>query len=73
MPNDRLNVSQITTMGAKRLPILDVPRGWIKNSSIKMAHEVPTIVAELILASTTWRLDYRSASEHIERIQPGKL
>jgi len=56
MPKARLNTSQMMTIGAKRLPIFEVPKGWIKKSRIRMAHEVPTMVDLLISDLTTDRL-----------------
>ncbi len=39
------------------LPIFDVPNGWIKKSSTKMAQDTPTIVGVVIVASTILRLE----------------
>lgn len=44
MPNEKLKVSHIMTMGAKTVAILVVPNGWIKKSSTRIPHDVPTIV-----------------------------
>ena len=44
------------TIGANALPILDVPRGWIRKRQIKMAQVVPTMVDEEISDLTISRL-----------------
>lgn len=44
MPNEKLKVSHIITMGAKTVAILAVPNGCIKKSSTKIPHDVPTII-----------------------------
>ena len=48
MPKDKLNSSQMMTIGAKALPIFAVPKGWIRNRQIKMAQLVPTMVDEVM-------------------------
>lgn len=52
MPKERLNVSQIMTMGANELPIFDVPSGWMTKRSTKIPHVVPMMV-ELVMVGTT--------------------
>lgn len=44
------------TMGAKTLPIFDVPKGWIKKRRMRIAQVVPTIVDSVIFGCTTSRL-----------------
>lgn len=56
MPKERLNTIQMMTIGAKALPILDVPKGWIKKRQIKMAQVVPTMVDEVISDLTISKL-----------------
>ena len=56
MPNERLNSSQMMTIGAKALPILAVPKGWMRNRRIKMAQEVPMMVEEVMSGFTISRL-----------------
>lgn len=56
MPKEKLNSSHTMTIGAKALPILDVPKGWIRKRQIKMAQVVPTIVDEVMLGLTISRL-----------------
>lgn len=56
MPNEKLKVSQIMTMGAKTVAILVVPNGCIKKSSTRIPHDVPTIVERLISSFTISRL-----------------
>jgi len=53
MPNPALNPSQIMTIGANVTAIFVVPKGWIKNRRIRMAHVVPTIVGLVISGLTT--------------------
>ena len=62
MPNERLNSSQIMTIGAKALPILAVPRGWMMNRRIKMAQDVPMMVEEVMSGFTISRLRAYSAA-----------
>ena len=56
MPNARLNVSQMMTIGAKELPILDVPRGCIRNRHMRIPQDAPIIVDEVIFGTTTSNL-----------------
>lgn len=44
------------TIGAKALPIFDVPRGWMRKRRIKIAQVVPTMVDEVISGLTISRL-----------------
>ncbi len=53
MPNPALNPSQTMTIGANVTAIFVVPKGWIKNRRIRMAHVVPTIVGLVISGLTT--------------------
>ena len=53
MPKIALNNSQTMTMGAKADAILDVPRGWMRNSSTRMPQEIPTIAGVPIDGLTT--------------------
>ena len=72
MPNARLKVSQMMTIGAKRLPIFEVPKGWIRKSRIRIAHEVPTIVDLLMSGLTTVRLHWclvEAVRMHIKHLQ----
>lgn len=43
IPNVRLNVNQIITIGANELPSFEVPKGCTRNRTIKMAQVMPTI------------------------------
>jgi hypothetical protein len=45
MPEQRLKSNQMMTIGAKELAILVVPKGWIANRSMRIAHVTPMIVA----------------------------
>lgn len=56
IPKARLKNSQMMTIGAKRLPIFEVPKGWIRKSRMRIAHVVPTMVDLLISDLTTCRL-----------------
>ena len=60
MPKDRLNVSQMMTIGAKVVPILDVPRGCIKKRHMRMPQDAPIMVDDVILGTTTSNLGYIS-------------
>ena len=44
------------TIGAKELPILDVPRGCIRNRHMRIPQDAPIIVDEVILGTTTSNL-----------------
>ena len=56
MPKARLNMSQMITIGAKELPILDVPRGCIKKRHIRIPQDAPIMVDEVIFGTTTSNL-----------------
>lgn len=56
MPKQKLNMSQMITMGAKALPIFDVPSGWMRKRQIKMAQVEPTMVDEVMSGLTISRL-----------------
>ena len=44
------------TIGAKELPILDVPSGCIRNRHIRIPQDAPIIVDEVIFGTTTSNL-----------------
>ena len=54
------------TIGAKRLPIFEVPRGWIRNSRMRMPQVDPTMVDLLMLGWTTCNLFYQLANDTCE-------
>ena len=43
-----MKVSQMMTIGAKELPIFEVPRGCIKKRQIRIPQDEPTMVEEVI-------------------------
>jgi len=53
MPEQKLNSSQTTTMGAKDVPSLDVPNGWMAKRKTRMAHEMPTMADRDSVGSAT--------------------
>ena len=55
MPKAALNASQIMTTGAKNPAIFVVPRGWIRKSTMRMPHVVPTTVDLVMSGFTTMR------------------
>ena len=56
MPNERLNVSQMITIGANIVPILEVPSGCRTKSTTNIAQVTPTIVGLVMVGSTILRL-----------------
>lgn len=56
MPNTRLKRSHMMTIGAKELASLVVPKGWMRKSTTKIAHDTPTIVVLEISGATTSKL-----------------
>ena len=59
MPKQKLNISHIITIGAKALPIFDVPRGWMRKRTIKIAQVEPMMVDEVMSGLTISRLRVR--------------
>jgi hypothetical protein len=55
IPKVRLNMSQTITIGANVLPILEVPKGCMRNRAIKIAQLMPTIWDVVMFGSTTFR------------------
>jgi hypothetical protein len=55
MPKQKLNMSQITTIGAYVVPSLEVPMGWIKKRRIKIAQVTPMMVLVVIFGATTFK------------------
>ena len=51
------------TIGAKRLPIFEVPRGWIRNSRMRMPQLDPTMVDLLMSGWTTSNLFCQLAND----------
>ena len=43
IPNVRLNMSHVITIGANELPSFEVPKGCMRKRTIKMAQDMPTI------------------------------
>ena len=54
MPKAKLSKSHRMTMGAKEEPILEVPNGWMANSSTRMAQLMPTMVRVSTVGQTTF-------------------
>ena len=53
------------TIGAKELPILDVPRGCIKKRHMRMPQDAPIMVDDVMLGTTTSNLEIYQLLDHI--------
>lgn len=53
MPQQKLNINQIMTIGAKELAILEVPNGCIAKSRMRIPHVDPTITLVEMLGCAT--------------------